>query len=102
MEDYITRGEYDERMKRIDDENARQNHRISKLEDIMDSINKLTVSVREMAVTMTAMKEEQKRQGDRLDQIEAEPADRWKNMVKTVITVVVSAVVTYFITKGGL
>ena len=36
--DYITRYEYDERQKRIDDENTRQNHRIDKLEKIADQL----------------------------------------------------------------
>lgn len=102
MDDYVTRVEYDERMKRIDDENARQNHRIGKLEDIMASINELTVSVREMAVSMQSMQREQERQGQRLEAIEKTDGDKWRSVVKTVITVIVSAVVTYMLAKGGL
>ena len=102
MDDYVTRVEYDERLKRIDDENTRQNHRIEKLEQIMDSLNELTISVREMAVSMTAMQREQERQGQRLEAIEREPADKWKNTVKTVVTAVITAVVAYLLAKGGL
>lgn len=102
MDDFVTRVEYDERMKRIDDENARQNHRIGKLEDIMASINELTVSVREMAVSMQSMQREQEKQGKRLEAIEKTDGEKWRNTVKTVITVIVSAVVTYLLAKGGL
>ena len=48
------------------------------------------------------MQQEQERQGERLERLEDEPAEKWKTAVKTVITVIVSAVVTYMIAKGGL
>ena len=38
MDEYITRPEYDERQKRLDDENRRQNHRLDKLEQISNQI----------------------------------------------------------------
>ena len=101
-DDFVSRAEYDERLKRVDDENNRQNHRLDKLENLMEKINELTISVKELATTMSLMQQEQRRQGERLDSLEAEPADKWKTTVKTVITVAVSALITYMITKGGL
>lgn len=46
--DYITRFEYEERQKRIDDENNRQNHRIDKLETITDQIADMAASIKAM------------------------------------------------------
>lgn len=100
MEDYVARKEYEERIARIDDENTRQNKRIDRLEQIVESINTLTVSVEKLAVSMASMQKELEKQGQRLEAIEDEPADHWRSLIKTVITVVVSALVTYALTHG--
>lgn len=100
--DYITRFEYDERQKRIDDENNRQNHRLDKLERIADQLTDMAASIKTMAVTMQGMQKEQERQGQRLEKIEQEPADNWNKVVSTVITVLVTAALTWLISKGGI
>lgn len=101
-DEFVSRAEYDERLKRVDDENNRQNHRLDRLENLMERINDLTIAVKELATNMNLMKQEQERQGERLESLEAEPAEKWRTTVKTIITVVVSAAVTYIIAKGGL
>lgn len=101
MEEYITRPEYDERQKRLDDENRRQNHRLDKLEQISDQIADIAASVKVMAVTMQGMQTEQKEQGERLKKIEQEPADNWNKLIATAIAVLVTAAITWFISKGG-
>lgn len=102
MDEFISRDVFDERMKSLDAENDRQNHRITKIEDTINTLNELTISVREIAVSLTNMQRELERQGRRLDTIEAEPADKWKGLTKTVITGIVSALVAYFLAKGGI
>ena len=102
MDEYVSRVEYDERQKRIDDENRRQNHRIDKLETMAEQLANMAASIKVMAVSMQGMQAEQKEQGERLKKIEEEPADKWNNLVKTIITVVATAVVTYLLAKGGL
>ena len=101
-EEYVTRPEYSADLKRIEDENNRQNHRIDRLEDVFNKITELTTSVHELAITMSAMQKEQERQGKRLDQIEAEPADAWKKFKWIIVSVIVTAVLTYLLTKGGI
>lgn len=100
--DYITRFEVDERLKRVDDENNRQNHRIDKLEKIADQLTDMAASIKAMVVTMQSMQKEQERQGERLDDIERKPADNWNQLVYSLIAMVATAAVTYIITKGGL
>ncbi len=102
MEDNITRGEFAAEVKRIDDENDRQNHRLQKLEDVVTNINDLTVAVKELAVNMESMQKELEKQGKRLEAIEAEPGDNWKALVRTIITVAASAIIGFFLAKGGL
>lgn len=101
-DEYITRFEFDERQKRIDDENNRQNHRIDKLETITDQIADMAASIKAMVVTMQAMQKEQEEQGKRLSDIEKKPADNWNNLVYSLIAMVATAAVTYILTKGGL
>jgi TolA-binding protein len=102
MDEYVSRVEYDERQKRIDDENRRQNHRIDKLETMAEQLADMAASIKVMAVSMQGMQAEQKEQGERLKKIEEEPADKWNALIKTVITVIATAFVTYLLAKGGL
>lgn len=102
MDEFVSRVEYDERMKRIEDEDRRQNHRIDKLETITDQIADMAASIKAMVVTMQSMQKEQEEQGKRLSEIEKKPADNWNNLVYTLIALVATAAVTYILTKGGL
>ena len=101
-DDFVARVEYEERLRRVDDENSRQNKRIEKLEGIMDSIRDLTISVERLTTQIEQMQREIQRQGTRLEAIEKEPADNWKAAVKTVVTILLTAAVTFLISKGGI
>lgn len=102
MEDYVLNQVFDERLKRVDDENNRQNHRLDLLEKNSNSLNDLVVSVRELALSVKQMQEELKRQGDRLTEIEKEPADKWKRLTWLVVTGLVGAVIGFLASKLGL
>ncbi len=102
MDEYVSRAEYDERQKRIDDEDRRQNHRIDKLEHIADQLTEMVATIKVMAASMQGMQEEQKAQGERLKKIEEEPGDNWNKLIGTLITVAVTAFVTWLLTKGGV
>ena len=102
MDEYMPRGECELLIGRVNDENTRQNKRIDKLESVFEKINNLTEAISRLAVSIENMQKELERQGKRLDTIEAEPAENWKHIVKTVLTVLISAAVTYLITRGGI
>lgn len=89
MEDYVTRAVHDEFAKRIDEENDRQNHRISILETGQAQINELVSSVKVLAVNMDVMSKELQKQGDRLAEIEGKPAKRWETVVACILTGIV-------------
>lgn len=91
MSEYVTIEVHNEFARRVDDENTRQNHRLSELEKTVKEINRLTVSVEKMAVSMQLMANELKEQGSRLEQIEREPADKWKNAVWIVVSALIAA-----------
>ena len=104
MEDakYVTIEVHKEFAKRIEDENTRQNHRISDLEENVKQIQELTVSVREMAVNISQMTKELSKQGERLEAIEKEPAQKWKQASWIVLSVILTAFITLALTKVGL
>ncbi len=100
MDNYITRQEHEEFLRRMeaewkrrDDENKRQNSRIGVLEENVRQINALTVSVEKMAVNMENMLEEQKKQGERLEALEKEPAETSRKVRMAIVTAVISSVV---------
>lgn len=65
-------------------------HRMIKQEDNSNIIQGLLLQVKELAVTMQQMLEEQREQGKRLDRLEEEPADSWRQLKRMVLTAVVS------------
>ena len=79
-------------IERLHDEDRRQNKRLELLEESVKSIQDLTVSVHMLAHDMKQMLEEQKEQGKRLDKLEQEPADAWKQVKTTIITAIVSTI----------
>ena len=89
MDEYLSVKVHDEFARRIEAEEARQNHRLNNLEDTIKQLTDLTVAVREMATSMSAMKDSLEAQGKRLEMIEKEPGENWKKVVWLVIAAVV-------------
>lgn len=84
---------HEEFARRIDAENARQNKRLDVLENSINHINDLTISVEKMAVNMANMLEELKKQGERLEELEKEPAETYNQVKQAIITTIVGIVV---------
>lgn len=101
-DDSITRREYEEHCKRIDDEQGRQNCRLDSLEKSQSMLSELVTSVKVLAVNMETMSKELGKQGDRLKAIEEIPAQHWKEVVKTIITVLASTAVGFLLSKIGV
>lgn len=91
----IHRTEYEEYKKRKDDEDSRQNKRISDLETTVSQIHAITTSVRELAVSMKNMCAEQKKQGEKLERLENRDGDMWRTVIKTIVTALISGLVGF-------
>ncbi len=85
MDEYISKSLYEEAVKRIEAEEHRQNKRLDRLDEQMETLVELTASVREIAVSIKNMQTELTKQGERLEKIEQEPADNWKKAVWLVV-----------------
>lgn len=73
--------------------------RIEDLEEREKANQELALSVRELAVSVEQMCRELTLQGQRLAKLEAEPADRWREVTKQIITLIVAAVVSFTVGK---
>lgn len=85
-EQYLLKSVHDEFAKRIDEENDRQNARLSALERGLVEINKITVQIERLTASIETITNEIKKQGVRLDAIEEKPAKRWETIVSALIT----------------
>lgn len=92
-QEYVTVAVHEEFAKRIEDENSRQNHRITTLEESVKDINKISLNVERLAANIEAMTNEIKRQGDRLTAIEEKPAKRWDTVVSGIISGVIGILI---------
>lgn len=72
-------------------------HRVDKCEDQNKTLNKLVSSVDVLAVNMTHMAEEQKKQGDKLEKLEKEPAEEYKHYKRLIIGCVITGVLSAII-----
>ncbi|MBQ7067057.1 MAG: hypothetical protein IJN92_09600 [Lachnospiraceae bacterium] len=80
MDNYISRGEHEEFVKRMEEEDCRQNRRIALLEESIRQTQALTLSVEKMALSMENMLKEQKKQGERLEALEEVPKKNWDTL----------------------
>ena len=97
MDDYVTKAVHEEFARRIDEENDRQNKRLTILEQGQTQINELVSTVKVLAVNMENMAKEQVKQGAKLEEIEGKPAKRWETIISCIITALVTAGVMYFL-----
>lgn len=65
-------------------------HRIDHIEQQLESLHELAMGVQKIAINTETIAAEQKRQGARLDALEAKPAKRYDTIVKIVLTALIS------------
>ena len=94
---FVTDKEFEQYCKLAENENSRQNHRLSELEETVKQIQDLTVSVHEISVSISAMAKELTKQGERLEKIEAKPAQSWDKLVWIIVSAVCSGVLGYLL-----
>lgn len=94
MNEPISRAEHEEFVKRMEEEDRRQNKRIDLLEENVRQIGALTISVEKMACSIENMVKEQKEQGNRLAMLEEVPARKWKKSTEAFFIAMISALGT--------
>lgn len=102
MEETISRTEYDEYKKRIDDENHRQNKRIERLEESTEQITALTVSIEKLADSVKSMVKEQETQAKRIISLESKDGEMWRKVIGYVITAVIGVIIGFVFKQIGM
>lgn len=87
---------------RLKEENDRQNHRISALEQNVREISNLTASVQDLASNMKSMLKEQERQGKRLETLEGRDGEMWRKVTGYIVTAVIGIVIGFIFTQIGM
>lgn len=98
----ITREEHVEFVRRLDDENRRQNRRIEILENSVHQIGEIATSVEKMAISLQSMVKEQEQQGKRLEALESRDGEMWRKAVAHVITALIGAVAGFMLKQIGM
>lgn len=75
----------------------------------LDALEKQTQAVSELATSVAVMAQKVEDTGDKVDglctdvqELKAKPGKRWEQIVTTVLAVIVSAVIGYFLARIGL
>lgn len=93
MDTPIVRAEHEEFRKRIEEENARQNHRLNELEDNVKQMQALVASVERLAANMENMLKEQERQGSRLEALEGRDGEKWRSVMTYLATAIAGIII---------
>lgn len=90
--DFISRREHEEYVKRMEDEHKRISYRLQKCELITEQIQDMNTNISELATNMKYLLDEQLEQGKRLDKIEDEPKTAWNCIKKGLFNAIGAAV----------
>ena len=74
-------------------------HRLEDLEEREKANQELALYAQKLAISVEQMCKELTLQGQRLAKLEAEPGDRWRDVTKQIITLIVAAVTSFVIGK---
>ena len=102
MENFVLKEVYEEYANRVEEENNRQNHRISILENSLTQIVQIASAVERLATNMEHMAKEQQMQGERLKTLEDRDGEMWRKVVSYVVTGFLSAIIGFIVSRLGM
>ena len=101
-QDFISRREHDEYVKRMEAEHTRQDQMLTDLDADVKQYGSLTLAVEKMAVSMEQMLKEQQSQGERLVALESHDGEQWRKIVSYTITTIVGIVIGFIFKLIGM
>ena len=87
--------EYEHRLTDVESRCKSNTHRLDKLEESTEAINRLATSVEVMATKQDAMGESVDRLVGKMDEIEKKPGKRWDGLVDKLIYLAAGAVLAW-------
>lgn len=95
----------DEQIKMLveaDQRSKTNTHRLDKLEEQWEVLNKLAVSVEKMGINLATMDKTIQKLDAKVEEQEAKPGKRWEALVEKVVFLFVGAVAAYVFSRIGL
>lgn len=102
MNNPLTRAEHVEFARRMEDEHARQNKRISELETKAEENNKLLASIEKIAINVENIQKQLSVQGGKIEKLESRDGENWRKFVGYIICAVVGIVVGFIFNQFGM
>lgn len=102
MDASLTRAEFNEFVKRMEDEHTRQNKRIDECERSSNNNNKMLIVVERLAVSIETMQRELSEQGKRLGRLESKDGELWRKATGYVITAILGIIIGFIFKQIGL
>lgn len=97
MDDYVTRKEYEEHNRRMEDEHRRMNRRLEIAEENYAQLTELTLCVKTQTMTLDSMSKKVDKQGEQIEKIVNEPVNQVHRIkekaIDTVVGILVGALV---------
>ena len=100
---------YEHRLTEVEERSKSNTHRIDNLEKSTEAINRLATSMEVMAseqkhqtTAMAKIETDVAKLDSKVETIEQKPAKRWEAVVEKIILIVLTAVITWILSKIGL
>ena len=90
------------RLTAVEDRAKSNTHRLEKLEENTEAINRMAISMERMAMKQETMNSKVDNLTTDVETLKAEPGKRWKFVVEKAIYFVVAAVVGFILARVGL
>lgn len=94
--------EHERRLTAVEDRAKSNAHRIDKLEESTEAINRLATSMEVMVVKQEEVADTVGKLDGKVTALETKPVKRWDNIVEKVILTIVAAVIGFILAKIGL
>lgn len=94
--------DFEHRLTEVEGRSKSNTHRLDKLEESTEAINKLAVSMERMSMKQDTINANVNKLTTKVEALEAEPGNRWKFVVEKAIYLIVAAVVGFVLARVGL
>ena len=91
-----------ERLVRVEESSKQAHKRLDTVESKINNIYELATSVREIAIEMKEMRKDMSNIDSRVKSIEDKPGKRYDTIVGQIISIIIAAVLGFFLAKIGL
>ncbi|NLL01534.1 MAG: hypothetical protein GX265_00705 [Mollicutes bacterium] len=91
-----------ERLTAVEEREKINSHRLNTHEKEIKDISGILISIKEITLEIKYMRKDMFDVVERLKELESIPKNRWNELIKTIITIIVTALSTFILVKLGI